>query len=407
MTNRSMRKRLMGACAFSAALAFGGPSAFAGGDTVKIGMLMDMSGNYSDVAGKGSVTAAQMAVDDFGGQVLGKKIEVVSGDMQNKVDIATQIARRWFDVDGVDAIMDINNSGAALAVSRIAAEKNKIVSVSISGSPRLTNEDCNANTIHYVYDTDALARSTGKAVVNEGGKSWYFVTVDYTFGHDFERETAKAVEAAGGKVLGSVKVPINAMDYSSFLLQAQSSKPDVIAFATAGADTSNSIKQATEFGMGGDKEKLAGLLVFINEVDALGLKVAKGMLLTNSFYWDMNDEARAFSERYYKKMGKMPNMSQAGVYSSVMHYLQAIKAAGTTDTAPVMRKMKDMPINDFFTKNGKIREDGLMAHDLYLWRVKSPEQSKKSWDYYELVRTIPAEEAFGPESASRCSLAKK
>lgn len=407
MKGHLRNRQIARACAISAAIAFGAAPVSADNGSLKIGMLMDMSGNYSDVAGKGSVTAAQMAVDDFGGKVLGKKIEVISGDMQNKADIATTIARRWFDVDGVDAIMDINNSSAALAVSRIAAEKNKIVSVSISGSPRLTNEDCNPNTIHYVYDTDALARSTGSAVVSQGGKSWYFVTVDYTFGHDFQRETAKAVEAAGGKVLGSVKVPINAMDYSSFLLQAQSAKPDVIAFATAGADTSNAIKQAVEFGMGGGKEKLAGLLVYINEIDALGLSVAKGMLLTDSFYWDMNDEARAFSERYYKKMGKMPNMSQAGVYSSVMHYLQAIKAAGTTETAPVMRKMKDTPINDFFTKNGKIREDGLMAHDLYLWRVKSPEQSKKPWDYYELVRKVPAEEAFGPESASRCPLVRK
>lgn len=408
MKTCSIGQRWAHAWAIGAAIATWGMPALADNSSpLKIGMLMDMSGNYSDVAGKGSVTAAQMAVDDFGGQVLGRKIEVISGDMQNKVDIATSIARRWFDVDGVDAIMDINNSSAALAVSRIAAEKNKLVSVSISGSPRLTNEDCNANTIHYVYDTNALARSTGKAVVSQGGKSWYFVTVDYTFGHDFERETAKAVEAAGGKVLGSVKVPLNAMDYSSFLLQAQAAKPDVIGFATAGADTSNSIKQAVEFGMGGDQQKLAGLLVYINEVDALGLKVAKGMLLTDSFYWDMNDEARAFSERYFKKMGKMPNMSQAGVYSSVMHYLKAIKAAGTADTAAVMRKMKDTPINDFFTKNGKIREDGLMAHDLYLYRVKSPEQSKKPWDYYELVRTVPAEEAFGPESASRCPLIKK
>ena len=393
--------------AAAAALALCGPAAAQAAKSVKIGMLMDMSGNYSDVAGKGSVTAAQMAVEDFGGEVLGRKIEVIAGDMQNKVDIATAIARRWFDVDGIDAIMDINNSSAALAVSRIAAEKNKLVTVNISGSPRLTNEDCNPNTIHYVYDTDALARSTGKAVVDAGGKSWYFVTVDYTFGHDFERETSKSVMAAGGKVLGSVKVPLNAFDYASYLLQAQSASPDVVAFATAGADTSNAIKQAVEFGLGRDKQKLAGLLVYINEIDALGLKVAQGMLLTSSFYWDMNDETRAFSERYMKRMGKMPNMSQAGVYSSVMHYLKAIKAAGTTDTAAVMKKMKETPINDFFAKNGRIREDGLMAHDLYLFRVKSPEQSQRPWDYYELVRTIPAEEAFGPESASRCPLLKR
>lgn len=400
-------KPITAVLAGAAFVAMCGPAIAQQTKSVKIGMLMDMSGNYSDVAGKGSVTAAQMAVEDFGGEVLGRKIEIISGDMQNKVDIATAIARRWFDIDGVDAIMDINNSSAALAVSRIAAEKNKLVTINISGSPRLTNEDCNPNTIHYVYDTDALARSTGKAVVDAGGKSWYFVTVDYTFGHDFERETSKSVTAAGGKVLGSVKVPLGAFDYASYLLQAQSANPEVIAFATAGADTSNAIKQAVEFGLGRDKQKLAGLLVYINEVDALGLKVAQGMLLTASFYWDMNDETRAFSERYKKRMGKMPNMSQAGVYSSVMHYLKAIKAADSSETAAVMKKMKETPINDFFTKNGRIREDGLMAHDLYLFRVKSPEQSKQPWDYYELVRTIPAEEAFGPESASRCPLIKR
>ncbi|GGC62183.1 ABC transporter substrate-binding protein [Chelatococcus reniformis] len=376
-------------------------------DTVKIGMLMDMSGNYSDVAGKGSVTAAQMAVEDFGGEVLGKKIEVVFADMQNKVDIASAIARQWFDKDGVDAIMDINMSSAGLAVSGIAKDKNKIVVINISGSPRFTNENCSANTVHYVYDTDALARSTGTALVRDGGKSWYFVTVDYAFGHDFERETAKTVVAAGGKVLGSVKVPLNAMDYSSFLLQAQGSNADVVAFATAGADTSNAIKQAKEFGMGEGRQKLAGLLVYINEIDALGLEAAQGMQFTTGFYWDLNDETRAFAKRYKERMGKMPNMSQAGVYSSTLHYLEAIKAAGSDDTATVMKTMKDRPVDDFFARNGRIREDGLMVHDLYLVRVKAPSESKGPWDYYEVVKTIPAEEAFPPLAESRCPLLKK
>lgn len=384
-----------------------GPALAADPDTIKIGLLMDMSGNYSDVAGQGSVTAAQMAVADFGGEVLGKKIEVVSADMQNKVDLAVSIANEWFDVDGVDAIMDINNSSAGLAVSKIAAAKDKLVSISISGSTRFTNEDCNANTIHYVYDTEALARSTGRAVVQEGGKKWYFVTVDYTFGHDFERQTAAAVTAAGGEVLGSVRVPLNAPDYSSYILQAQAANPDVVAFATAGADTSNAIKQANEFGMGQGNQKLAGLLVYDNEVDALGLDIAKGMMLTSSFYWDMNDETRAFSTRYMGKMGKMPNMSQAGVYSSTMHYLKSIAAAGTDKTADVMAMMKKTPINDFFTKNGTIREDGLMVHDLYLFRVKTPEESKGPWDNYTLVRTIPANEAFPPLSESKCPLVSK
>lgn len=404
-----MHMRIIGLPAIVAALMSGVCSSALAADAqpLKIGLLMDMSGNYSDVAGKGSVTAAQMAVADFGGEVLGRKIEIVSADMQNKVDLAVSIANQWFDVDGVDAIMDINNSSAGLAVSKIAAAKDKLVSISISGSARFTNEDCNANTIHYVYDTEALARSTGKAVVEEGGKKWYFVTVDYTFGHDFEKQTTDAVTAAGGEVIGSVKVPLNAPDYSSYILQAQAANPDVVAFATAGADTSNAIKQSAEFGMGQGGQKLAGLLVYDNEIDALGLETAKGMMLTSSFYWDLNDETRAFSKRYMEKMGKMPNMSQAGVYSSTMHYLKAVAAAGTDKTATVMAKMKETPVNDFFAKNGTIREDGLMVHDLYLFRVKSPDKSKYPWDYYSLVRTIPAEEAFSPLSESRCPLVKK
>lgn len=384
-----------------------GAQAQISGDTVKIGMLMDMSGNYSDVAGKGSVTAAQMAVEDFGGTVLGKKIEVVSADMQNKVDLATSIAREWFDKDGVDAIMDVNNSSAALAVSEIAKQKNKIVTINISGSPRLTNENCNANTIHYVYDTYALAQSTAKAVLKEGGKSWYFITVDYTFGKDFERDTTTAIKAGGGTVLGSSKVPLNASDYSSALTQALASKAQVVAFATAGADTSNAIKQASEYGVGTNGQKIAGLLVYINDIHAIGLQKAQGMLLTSSYYWDMNDKTRAFSKRYFARMKLMPNMSQAGVYSSVMHYLQAIKDSGTDDTAKVMAKMKSTPINDFFTSNGHIRADGLMIHDLYLFRVKSPKESKGPWDYYQLVQTIPGDQAFLPASQSVCPLMKQ
>ncbi|MFG1404305.1 ABC transporter substrate-binding protein [Xanthobacter sediminis] len=376
-------------------------------DKVKIGLLMDMSGNYSEVAGLGSVTAARMAVEDFGGKVLGKPVEVVFTDMQNKVDIAVSRAREWFDKDGVDAIVDSNMSSAGLAVSALAKEKNKILVINISGSPRFTNEDCNANTVHYVYDTYALANSTAKAVVERGGKNWYFVTVDYAFGHDFERDAANTVKASGGKVLGSVRVPLGALDYSSFLLQAQSSGADVIAFATAGADTANAIKQASEFGMGQNGQKLVGLLVYINEINALGLKTAQGMLLTSAFYWDMNEETRAFSKRYFEKMQKMPNMSQAGVYSTTMHYLKAIEAAGTDEASAVMAKMKEMPINDFFVKNGHIREDGRMIRDLYLFQVKTPEESKYPWDYYKLIATIPGDEAFLKLSESRCPLVKK
>ena len=376
-------------------------------DKVKIGLLMDMSGNYSEVAGLGSVTAARMAVEDFGGKVLGKPVEVVFTDMQNKVDIAVAKAREWFDTEGVDAIVDSNMSSAGLAVSEIAKQKNKILVINISGSPRFTNESCNANTVHYVYDTYALANSTAKAVVERGGKNWYFVTVDYAFGHDFERDAANTVKASGGKVLGAVRVPLNALDYSSFLLQAQASGVDVIAFATAGADTTNAIKQAAEFGMGQNGQKLVGLLVYINEINALGLKAAQGMLLTAAFYWDMNEETRAFSKRYFEKMQKMPNMSQAGVYSTTMHYLKAIQAAGTDEASAVMAKMKEMPINDFFVKNGRIREDGRMIRDLYLFEVKKSEESKYPWDYYKLIATIPGDQAFLPLSQSRCPLVKK
>ncbi|MGB6055227.1 MAG: ABC transporter substrate-binding protein [Burkholderiaceae bacterium] len=407
MSIKSTTRKL--ALAASLGLAFAAPHAGAqiSDDVVKIGLLMDMSGTYSEVAGLGSVTAAKMAVEDFGGKVLGKPIQVVHADMQNKVDIASSTAREWFDKDGVDAIMDVNMSSAGLAVSDLAKQKNKLVVINISGSPRFTNENCNPNTIHYVYDTYALARSTGKAVLQSGGDSWYFVTVDYTFGHDFERDTMETVKAGGGKVVGSVRVPLNAPDYSSAVFQALSSKAKVVAFSTAGSDTANAIKQAAEFGITKNGQRVAGMLVYINEVNALGLDKAQGMLLTAGFYWDMNDETRAFSKRYFERMKKMPNMSQAGVYSSTMHYLKAIQAAGTDDTATVMKKMKEMPINDFFAKNGRIREDGRMIHDLYLFQVKSPKESKYPWDYYKLLQTIPGDEAFTPVSQSRCPLLKK
>ncbi len=397
------------ALAISVSSLFAGAAAQAqvSDDTVKIGLLMDMSGAYSEVAGLGSVTAARMAVEDFGGSVLGKPIEVVHADMQNKVDIATSTARQWFDQDGVDAIMDINMSSAGLAVSEIAHQRDKLVVINISGSPRFTNENCNPNTIHYVYDTYALARSTGKAILENGGDSWYFVTVDYTFGHDFERDTMETVKQGGGTVVGSVRVPLNAMDYSSAVTQALASKAKVVAFSTAGADTANSIKQAAEFGIGQNGQNIAGMLVYINEINSLGLDTAKGMLLTSGFYWDMDEQTREFSKRYFERMKKMPNMSQAGVYSSTMHYLKAIQAAGTDKTGEVMKKMKETPINDFFARNGQIREDGRMVHDLYLFQVKSPEESKYPWDYYKLVKTVPGDEAFTPLSESLCPAVRK
>ena len=377
--------------------------AAAGPDAIKVGLLMDMTGNYSDVAGRGSVTAAEMAVEDFGGTVLGKPIEVVHADMQNKVDIATSIAREWFDVDAVDAIVDSNMSSAGLAVSEIAVEKDRLMIMNISGSPRFTNESCNPNTIHYVYDTYALATSTGKAVVRGGGDKWFFVTVDYTFGHDFQAQAEDAVASEGGETVGSVLVPLNASDYSSALILAQSSDANVIAFATAGADTSNAIKQAAEFGIGqGDDRQLAGLLVYINEVDALGLETAQGMLLTSAFYWDLDEETRAFSERYMEKMGKMPNMSQAGVYSSTMHYLKAVEAAGTDESDAVREAMGNKPIDDFFAQGGTIRDDGLLEHDMYLLKAKQPSESEGTWDLATIERTIPGDRAYASLAESGC-----
>jgi branched-chain amino acid transport system substrate-binding protein len=392
----------------SAALAVGAQAQVAdAGKPLRIGLLMDMSGGYSEVGGAGSVTAAKMAVEDFGGKVLGRPVEVVVADTQNKVDIASGTARKWFDQEGVDAVVDMASTAAALAVFEIAKEKNKIVIVNLSGGVRMTNESCTPNTIHYVYDTYALARSTAQAVLKQGGTSWYFVTADYTFGHDFEKDASRFVTEGGGKVLGSSRAPLGTHDYSSYLLQAQSSGAKAVAFATAGGDTANALKQSAEFGLKDSGQRLVGLLVYINEINSLGLQATQGTLLTNGFYWDRDEETRAFSKRYFERMKLMPNMSQAGVYSSTMHYLKAIQKAGTSDTASVMKAMKETPVNDFFAKNGKIREDGRMVHDLYLYEVKKPSESQYPWDYYKLVTVIPGDQAFQPLSESRCPLVKK
>ncbi len=374
---------------------------------VKIGMLEDMSSIYADITGVGAVTAAKMAVEDFGGKVLGKPIEVISADHQNKPDIASATAREWFDNQHVDALMDVAASATALAAIDVAKTKNKIVVLNGPGAARITNEACTPVSIHYTYDNYALSHGTGAAMVKEGYNTWFFLTADYAFGHDLEKITAGVVKASGGQVLGSVSVPINTSDFSSALLQAQASKAKVIGLANAGADTTNSIKQAAEFGVVQGGQKLAGLLVFINDINSLGLQTAQGMLLTNAFYWDRNEESRGWSQRYFQRMNKMPNMAQAGIYSATTHYLKAVQAAGTDDTQAVMEKMRSMPINDFFAKNGKIREDGRMVHDMYLYEVKKPAESKGPWDYYKLVATIPADQAFQPLSESKCPLVKK
>jgi branched-chain amino acid transport system substrate-binding protein len=375
---------------------------------VKIGLILDMSSLYADVTGEGSVTAARMAIEDFGGKVLGKPIELVYADHQNKADVAANKAREWFDKDKVDALMDVAASATALAVVEVAKQKNRIAVFNGPGSTRLTNESCSPVTVHYTYDTFALANGTGKAVVKRGGDTWFFLTADYAFGHSLEKDTSDVVKAEGGKVLGSARHPINASDMSSFVLQAQGSGAKIIGLANAGGDFVSAMKTAAEFGVTkSGKQKLAGLLVYINDIHSLGLNVTQGLLLTEAFYWDRDDESRKWSRRYFERMKKMPNMSQAGVYSSTMHYLKAVKAAGTDETGAVMKKMRELPINDFFAKNGRIREDGRMIHDMYLFEVKSPQESKSPWDYYKLRATIPAAEAFQPLSKSTCPLVKK
>ncbi len=343
----------------------------------------------------------------FGGKVLGRPIEVVFADHQNKADIAGATAREWFDSQDVEAILDVAASATALAANEIAKERKKIIVFSGPAALRLTNEACGPYSVHYAYDTYSLARGTGLATVKKGDDTWFFITADYAFGHDLEKDTTAVILANGGKVLGSVRHPLNTADFSSYLLQAQASKAKVIGLANAGTDTINAIKQAREFGLDKAGQKLAGLLVFITDVNGLGLDIAQGMLLTEAFYWDKDDATRAWSRRFFERAKKMPTMAQAGVYSSTMHYLKAVAAANTSDAAAVMKIMKDTPINDFFAKNGRIREDGRMVHDMYLFQVKQPSESKAPWDYYKLAGTIPAEEAFLPLAQSKCPLVKK
>ncbi|MGE0765740.1 MAG: ABC transporter substrate-binding protein [Hyphomicrobiaceae bacterium] len=376
-------------------------------DVVRIGVLTDMSSLYADINGPGAVVATKMAVEDFGGTVLGKKIEVISGDVQNKPDVAVSIAGRWIDADGVDVILGTGGSASSLATSRVAADKNRIYLATDPASSDLTGKACTATTIHWVYDTVALANGTGSAVVKAGGKNWYFLTADYAFGHALERDVTAVVVANGGKVIGSVRHPLNTSDFSSFLLQAQSSKAQIIGLANAGGDTINSIKQAAEFGIVQSGQSLAGLLVFVSDVHSIGLKLAQGLKLTEAFYWDLNEGTRAFSKRWSAQMnGRMPTSIQAGYYSAVMHYLNAIKASGTDETTKVMAKMKDMPTDDALFGKGYIRKDGRKMHKMYLFEVKKPEESKGAWDYYKLVREIPGEEAFRPMDKGGCPLVK-
>ncbi len=372
---------------------------------VRIGLILDMSGVYADVTGPGSAAAAAMAVEDFGKSVLGAPIELVVADHLNKADVAAATAREWFDTGGVDAILDVAASAPALAVAEIAKAKEKIAVFNGPGAVRLTNEACTPFTIHYAYDTYALANATGLATVKAGGTSWFFIAADYTFGQELARDAATVVKANGGTVLGEVRAPLNTADFSSFLLQAQASGAKVVGLANAGRDTTNAIKQAGEFGLtGGGGQRLAALLAYINDVHSLGLPATQGMLLTSAFYWDLDEATRAFSKRFMERTGRMPNMSQAGVYSAVTHYLNAVKKTGTDATGPVMQAMRETPVNDFYAKNGTIRADGRMVHDMYLFEVKTPVESKGPWDLYKRLATIPGEQAFQPLQASRCPL---
>ncbi|MEK6594004.1 MAG: ABC transporter substrate-binding protein [Pseudomonadota bacterium] len=374
---------------------------------IKIGVMNDQSGTYADLAGPGSVVAARMAVEDFGAAKKGMKVEVVVADHQNKPEVGSSIARQWYDVDKVDAIVDVPTSSVALAVNQITREKNKVLIVSTGATVDLTGKSCSPNTIHWTYDTWSLANGTGNAVVKNGGDSWFFLTADYAFGHSLEQQTEAVVLKNGGKVMGKVRHPFPSSDMSSFLLQAQTSKAKIIGLANAGADTINAIKQGAEFGIVKSGQQFAGLLVFLTDVHSLGLNVAQGLLLTESFYWDLNDQTRAFSKRFAKlHKGAMPTMGQVGVYSGVLHYLKAIEALKSDQGDKVVAKMKELPTDDAVFGKGWVRQDGRKIHNMYLFEVKKPAESKGAWDYYKLRGTIPAEQAFRPEKEGGCSLVK-
>lgn len=392
---------------FCAVLFLDGPAdAQSPSGVVRIGILNDQSGPYADFGGKTSVDAARMAVEDVGGKVLGKSVEIIIGDHQNKPDVASAIARRWFDVDGVSAVAELTNSAVALAVQQIAKEKEKITLFTGPATTRLTNEDCSPTGFHWAFDTYSQAVGTARAVVAEGGKSWFLLVADYAFGHQMANDLSKVVKTSGGTVVGQVRHPLNTSDFSSFLLQAQSSKAQIIGLASAGADTINSVKQAAEYRIAAGGQRLAGLVVVISDVDALGLRTANGLVFTTAFYWDRDEASRVWSKRFFERTGRMPGMVQAGTYSAVLHYLKAMEAAGTLDGKAVADKIRELPVDDFFAK-GRVREDGRMMHDMYLVEVKTPSESKAKWDYYKVLRRIPAEEAAQRLSESKCSLVKK
>jgi branched-chain amino acid transport system substrate-binding protein len=400
---KNMTLKPLSAAVAACGLMFAAPASAEG---VKIGILNDQSGVYADYGGKYSLEAAKMAIEDFGGSVLGTKIEITSADHQNKPDLATSIARRWYEVEGVDMITELTTSSVALAVQELSKEKKKIDIVVGAATSRITGDACTPYGFHWAYDTRALAVGTGGALVEAGGNTWFFLTADYAFGYALEKDTSEVVSSKGGKVLGSVRVPLNSSDFSSFLLQAQSSKAKIIGLANAGLDTTNSIKQAAEFGIVKGGQKLAGLLMTLSEVHGLGLEAAQGLVLTEGFYWDQNDKTREFAERFFKRTGHMPSMIHAGTYSATLQYLKAVKAASTKDSDAVAKKLKELPVDDMFAQGGKVLENGRMVHDLYLFEVKKPSESKKPWDYYKQIAVIPGDKAFFTAKESGCPLTK-
>jgi branched-chain amino acid transport system substrate-binding protein len=403
-----MNRILVFVLAAALALAAGPAQAQISDGVIKIGVLNDQSGTYADLAGPGSVVAARMAVEDFGAAAKGLKVEILSADHQNKPDVGSNIARQWYDVDKVDLILDVPTSSVVLAVNQIAREKNKALIVSTGATSDLTGKACSPNAIHWTYDTWALANGTGSAIVKTGGDTWFFLTADYAFGHALERDTEAVVLKNGGKVLGKIRHPFPSADFSSFLLQAQASKAKIIGLANAGADTTNAIKQGAEFGIVKGGQQFAGLLVFLTDVHALGLEKAQGLVLTEAFYWDLNDKTRAWSKRFAERHhGAMPTMVQAGVYSATLHYLKAVEALKSDDGPKVIAKMKEMPTDDPLFGKGTIRADGRKIHPMYLFEVKKPAESKGPWDYYKVRATIPADQAFRPIDQGDCPLVKK
>ena len=396
-----MKRSAIAIAATAAALSFTAQAQMSG-DTIKIGMITDLSGVYSDIDGNGGAEAVRMAIADLGGAVNGKKIQFMVADHQNKADIAASKAREWFDQQGVDMLIGGTNSGASLAMAKVAQEKKKVFMAIGAGSARLTNEECSPYTVHYAYDTVALARVAAPAMIRQGGKSWYFLTADYAFGQSLEKDASAIIKANGGSVVGSVKHPLSASDFSSFLLQAQSSKAQVLGLANAGGDFINAMKAANEFGLT-KSMKMAGLLVFINDIHTLGLNTTQGLYLADGWYWDQNDQTRAWAKRYFAKMKKQPSMLQAADYSATTNYLNAVKAVGSDDADKVMAQLRKTKINDMFAKNGEIRPDGRMVYDMYLMQVKTPKESKGPWDYYKVVSTIPGAQAYTAKAESKCA----